>query len=80
MEQETTIDRATQEIAHQWQMRGSDNATVEYPGIPELCHFLESCGIRIHDDERYELTLRLRSEGYSESRLDGELRFHFYSC
>ena len=76
--EETVIDQALKEIAHQWKRMSDDSSTVEYIGIPELCHFLDSCGIDIPDNQRYELTLNLRNEGYKESRLDGELRFHFY--
>lgn len=75
---ETVIDQAIQELAHQYEKNRMKDAEPHYLGMDELVLFLESCGIAIDQEYRYELLLQLRSEGYAERKMDGVIKFVFW--
>lgn len=73
----TPIEQATNELARHYKKTITERGEVEYLSLAEVIAFLASCGIDIGED-RYEFLLHLRSLGYQESKLDGEIKFHFY--
>lgn len=75
---ETAIDQAIQELAHQYEKTRMKETEPHYLGMDEIVLFLDSCGIEIDKDDRYELLLQLRSQGYAERRMDGVIKFVFW--
>jgi hypothetical protein len=75
---ETPIDQALNELAHQYEKNRVKGTEPQYLGMDELVLFLESCGIEIDTEDRYELLLQLRSSGYTERKMDGVIKFVFW--
>lgn len=70
------LEQAMAEISHQWESTNlSKQRALHYKGVTELCQFLESCGIDVGREDKYELLLLLRSAGFKETKQDNEIKF-----